>query len=82
MPLAAPVMIATLSEKRGISAFLSRVCPVIEDYLAEAERQIGDVVGGRNHRTHRQQATSHIAYSTSWIATGPTQTPFTVTSPM
>src|SRR6516162_538344 len=60
MPLAAPVTIATLSEKRGTSVVLSRVFQVIEDHLAETERQIGDVVGGRDHRPHRQSR--HIAH--------------------
>src|SRR6201997_2916913 len=43
MPLAAPVMIATLSEKRDISQFLSCVFQVVEHHLAETERQVGDV---------------------------------------
>src|SRR6516162_5155727 len=53
MPLAAPVTIATLSEKRGISALLLRVLQVIEHHLAKTERQVGDVVGGRHHLAHR-----------------------------
>src|ERR1700751_5412269 len=60
MPLAAPVMIATLSEKRGISEFLSRIFHVVEHHLAETESQIGDVVGGRHHFAHRQPR--HIAH--------------------
>src|SRR6516164_2800089 len=54
MPLAAPVMIATLSEKQDTSRFLSRVFHVIEHHFAETERQVGDVVGGRDHLAHRQ----------------------------
>src|SRR5271166_5875209 len=54
MPLAAPVMIATLSEKRDISGFLSRVFHVVEHHFAETEREVGDVMGGRDHRAHRQ----------------------------
>src|SRR6516162_3151214 len=54
MPLAAPVMIATLPEKRVISGFLSRVFHVVEYHFAETERQVGDVVGGRDHFAHWQ----------------------------
>jgi len=54
MPLAAPVMIATLPEKRVISGFLSRVFHVVEHHFAETESQVGDVVGGRDHLAHRQ----------------------------
>src|SRR6516164_4131816 len=54
MPLAAPVMIATLSEKRDISGYPSRVFHVVEHHFAETERQVGDIVGGRDHLAHRQ----------------------------
>src|SRR5215813_11456083 len=53
MPLAAPVTIATLSEKWGISALLLRVLQVIEHHLAKTERPVRDVVGGRHHLAHR-----------------------------
>src|SRR4029077_15055581 len=59
MPLAAPVMIATLSEKRGILRFLSRILQVVEHDLAQTEGQVGDVVGSRDHLAHRQPR--HIA---------------------
>src|SRR5258707_4531554 len=59
MPLAAPVMIATFPEKRGISQFLSGVLKVIEYHLAQTERQIGNVVGSRDDLAHRQPR--HIA---------------------
>src|SRR4029077_12669307 len=59
MPLAAPVMIATFSEKRGIPRFLSRILQVIEHDLAQTEGQVGDVVGSRDHLAHRQPR--HIA---------------------
>src|SRR5215471_12206135 len=54
MPLAAPVTIATFLSKRDIYGFLSRVAQVIEHHLAEAERQVGDIMGSRNHLAHRQ----------------------------
>src|SRR6266850_642413 len=60
IPLAAPVMIATFSEKRGIPRFLSRIPQVIEHDLAQTEGQVGDVVAGRNHLAHRQSR--HIAH--------------------
>src|SRR5438552_976965 len=59
MPLAAPVMIATFPEKRGIPRFLSRVLKVIEHDLAQTERQVGNVVGSRDDLAHWQPR--HIA---------------------
>src|SRR5580704_10132060 len=59
MPLAAPVMIATLSEKRDISGFLSRIPQVVEDDLAQTEGQVSNVVGSRDDLAHRQPR--HIA---------------------
>src|SRR5271165_6381825 len=60
MPLAAPVTRATFRSKRDIADFLSiwgevgRLFQVIEDDRAEAERQVGDVVAGRDHFVDRQ----------------------------
>src|SRR5438105_3705958 len=54
MPLAAPVMIPTFPEKRGIPELLSRVLKVVEHHFAQTERQIGDVVGSRDDLAHRQ----------------------------
>src|SRR5580704_1593605 len=59
MPLAAPVMMATFSEKRDISALLSGVSQIIEHDLAETQRQVGHIVGGRDHLTHWQPR--HVA---------------------
>src|SRR6266404_1420019 len=60
IPLAAPVMIATFSEKRGIPRFLSRIPQIIKHDLAQTEGQVGDVVGSRNHLADRQSR--HIAH--------------------
>src|ERR1700736_3431845 len=54
MPLAAPVMIATLSEKRGIPRFLSRIPQVVEDDLAQTEGQVRHIVSSRDELAHRQ----------------------------
>src|SRR6516165_23396 len=51
MPLAAPVTMATLFSS---SMMFSRFRQVIVDDLAEAKRQIGDDVGGREDFEHRQ----------------------------
>src|SRR5215813_11602687 len=51
MPLAAPVTMATLFSSRMM---FSRFRQVIVDDLAEAKRQIGDDVGGREDFEHRQ----------------------------
>src|SRR5690349_9938640 len=59
MPLAAPVMIATFALKRDMRKLLSRVFQVIEHDFAKAKRQVGDIMGGRNHFAHRQPR--HIA---------------------
>src|SRR5271169_4099198 len=59
MPLAAPVMMATFLEKRDISALLSGVSQVIEHDLAETQRQVGHIVGGRDHLANRQAR--HVA---------------------
>src|SRR5215831_12835282 len=45
MPLAAPVTIATLSEKRDISEFLLHVIKVIEYDFTQTQGQVGHVMG-------------------------------------
>src|ERR1700730_91461 len=59
MPLAAPVTMATFLAKRDISALLSGISQIIEHDLAEAERQVGYIVGGRDHLADRQPR--HVA---------------------
>src|SRR3984893_2586766 len=59
MPLAAPVTMATFLAKRDISAVLSGISQIIEHDLAEAERQVRHIVGGRDHLADRQPR--HVA---------------------
>src|SRR3984893_284075 len=54
IPLAAPVMTATLSFKRMGRSYRILVRKVVEHHLAEAKRQVGDKMAGGNHPAHRQ----------------------------
>src|SRR5271167_808917 len=63
MPLAAPVMMPTFPSKRDIpGSFQSGlgVFQIVEDDLAETERQIRDVMAGADHFAHRQPR--HVAH--------------------
>src|SRR6201988_704304 len=62
MPHAAPVIMATFPLKRDMWASFqgeSGVLQIIEHDLAETERQVGNIVGRRDHFAHRQPR--HVA---------------------
>src|SRR5580704_79078 len=56
IPLAAPVMTATLSFKRMGHSYriLVRTGQIVQHHLAETERQGGDKMAGGNHPAHGQ----------------------------
>src|SRR6516162_7118302 len=56
IPLAAPVITATLSCKRMLTPFLLRSPSgqIVEDDLPQSQRQISDIMAGGNDAAHRQ----------------------------
>src|SRR5271169_4865744 len=63
IPLAAPVMMPTFPSKWDITGSFqsgSRIFQIVEDNLAQAERQIGDIMAGADHFAHRQPR--HVAH--------------------
>src|SRR5215472_1297879 len=56
IPLAAPVITATLSVERMLAPFFIRLQSgqIVEDDLPQPQRQISDVMAARNDAAHRQ----------------------------